>query len=210
MILAGYLRKHPGDIEFGTNSHGKPFVMPDDADSAGRLGFSLSHCDTHAVVAVAATGMVGIDIEQRRQGIDAQGLASRFFAPEESEAMARLAGRDADSHFMLMWTCKEAFIKAIGLGLAYPLDRILVRNTGCDAPHLAPVDAEHGPPGAWSLRTWRLDPDRCIAVVIKREALTVNSFIVSAGLQIVQDRGELEHDAACSGYGSGTGAPGHG
>jgi 4'-phosphopantetheinyl transferase len=214
-VLAGYLHQHPHDIVFGTNTHGKPLTMAD-SGAGGCLSFNLSHCDTHAVVAVAANMAIGVDIEQRRQGIDARGIAKRYFAPEESEAIDRLADQNVDSHFLLMWTCKEAFIKAIGLGLAYPLDRVLVRNAASGAPFLDPVEAEHGPSTAWSLRTWRPAPDRCIALAVKGpEPLTVRTFTVLSGFRIIGTRSMRNRDSfGCDGTfdrsGSAPGAPSRG
>jgi 4'-phosphopantetheinyl transferase len=207
-VLAGYLRQHPRDIAFGTNPYGKPFIAAD-GGAGGGLSFSLSHCDAHAVVAVAANATVGVDIDQRRPRVDARDIAKRYFAPQEAEAIDRLADGDVDAHFLLMWTCKEAFIKAIGLGLAYPLDRVLVHDAAGGAPVLDPLEAEHGPSTAWSLRTWRPAPDRCIALAVKQpEPLTVCTFTVARGFRIVRTRSMPNRDMAGRDGTSNRGVPG--
>jgi phosphopantetheinyl transferase len=56
---------------------------------------------------------------------DARGhRGSVFFPHRESEAYLALDPRDRPLGFFNCWTRKEAFIKALGGGLSYPLDSI--------------------------------------------------------------------------------------
>jgi len=56
---------------------------------------------------------VGLDIEQRRDRPRWERIARRFYSEDEQRAVAGSADR-----FLDFWTLKEAFLKAIGMGLA--------------------------------------------------------------------------------------------
>jgi len=111
--------------------------------------------------------LVGVDVEQHRLGVDALGIARRYFAWEEAETLSALSLEEVDTHFLRLWTCKEAFVKAIGLGLSYPLDRFVVSGLKHGEPEYSSVEPEYGPPSAWSLRTWALAPNCYVAVTVK-------------------------------------------
>lgn len=113
-VLAGYLDIEPVDISFTENEFGKP-RLEDGAD----LHFNLTHSHGYAVL-VAATGFeVGADIELLRPY--PVGLAETFFSKAECAELARLPETDRDEGFFACWTRKEAFVKALGEGLSFPL-----------------------------------------------------------------------------------------
>src|SRR5256886_7924492 len=102
-------------------AHGKPALAPRFA--ASDLRFNVSHCDDLAVYAFSHGCEVGIDVEAVRVMGDADDLAARFFSRREHGAYRALHPRDKPLGFFQCWTRKEAFIKALGDGLSYPLDR---------------------------------------------------------------------------------------
>jgi 4'-phosphopantetheinyl transferase len=158
-VLARYLGISPGEVVITAGPHGKPAI-------AGKLGFSLAHCQSYAAVAVAGTPFVGVDVEEDRPEIDAMGIAQRFFARPEWELLSGLPDAEVMPCFRRLWTCKEAFVKAIGLGLNYPFDRFVVEWTDRTA-RLAHVEPEYGPASAWSFRTLSVSPLCDIAVAVK-------------------------------------------
>jgi len=128
-ILAQRLGVAPGELQFATNAHGKPFLVP-----PGAPLFSLSHSHEMALCAVSGAGELGVDIEWCRELPHAE-LARRFFAPDEASALAALAEHEQLAGFFACWTRKEAYIKAKGLGLSLPLDAFSVSAD----PQLAPA-----------------------------------------------------------------------
>jgi 4'-phosphopantetheinyl transferase len=118
-ILGRYLNEVPAQIRFVTGAQGKPDLAPEFQSS--RLRFNLSHSGDWALVAVAGGREVGVDVEQFRSLPEAAPIAERTFAPEELAALADLATDKRPAVFFHIWACKEAFIKATGLGLSYPL-----------------------------------------------------------------------------------------
>jgi len=102
------------DVTIGQGKNGKP-CLPD----YPQIHFNLSHSE-HMVFAVFADMEVGCDIEYAKEA-DLE-LAERFFCPEEYEFLAGLEGETQDSAFFQLWTLKESFLKASGMGMELPLN----------------------------------------------------------------------------------------
>ena len=149
-VLGAFVGEDPSRIALERLPGGKPALV--NAASHG-LWFNLSHCSTHVVVAVAGTPNVGVDVECVHDGLDSLGIARRFFAPAEFLRLATRSPKHVDDMFLRLWTGKEAFLKAIGVGLSYGLDRVIVSEYGEKDIRLAEVPSDHGPPEAWSLQT---------------------------------------------------------
>ncbi len=81
---------------------------------------NLSHTDGLVALAVARAP-VGVDVEDTARGGRTVELADRFFAPAEAAALRALPVAAQRARFFDLWTLKEAYIKACGLGLAIPL-----------------------------------------------------------------------------------------
>jgi 4'-phosphopantetheinyl transferase len=158
--LARYLGVGSPEISIASGLHGKPRV-----DGNEGVAFSLAHCDSHA--AVAGNPIVGVDVEQHRPWLDLREIAKRSFAREEWELLSVLPQAEADLRFREIWTCKEAFVKAIGLGLSYSFDRFAVGAFDEGIFCLTRVEAEYGLPQAWSLFVRALEPDCSVAVAIR-------------------------------------------
>lgn len=151
-ILADYLDLAPCDVPVIRLWTGKPVISP--AAVEGReIGFSLSHSKRHAIVAVSTVPDVGVDVEEEREDIDVTGLATRYFAHEEVDVLLSLPLSAARRHFFRVWTAKEAFVKAVGLGLAYPLDEFAVGGEMATLRYVW-IGGEGGPTSGWSLRTF--------------------------------------------------------
>lgn len=102
-----------GDITFGANSYGKPFLL-----SNQDYHFNVSH--THNMIAVAVSNnSIGIDVEKIRE-IDL-GIAKRFFTEYELKYIYK-SQNNTYERFFEIWTKKEAYIKYMGQGLFVPLN----------------------------------------------------------------------------------------
>lgn len=137
-----------GDFQFG--KEGKPYLS-----GQPEVHFSLSHSGELALCALSAFE-IGCDVETPRR-VDLA-LAERFFHPEESALLFSLPQREREAAFLRLWTLKESYVKAIGLGLALPLDafRILPEGGGY-------VLSRAGDPRHWALGSYAC-ADCCCAV----------------------------------------------
>ena len=83
-----------------------------------RCAFNLSHSEDVALVAMADTGEIGVDVEMLRPMPDADDLARHNFSAEECAELAATPAEHQSLAFLLGWTRKEACLKAIGSGLS--------------------------------------------------------------------------------------------
>ncbi len=103
-------------LTFGTSGHGKPFARVDEIPEP--ISFNVSHGRGHGLIAVAAGGRLGVDIEERRARDDLEDLTGAVLGPNETREFALLRGNARTHFFFRMWTLKEALIKALGLGFS--------------------------------------------------------------------------------------------
>ncbi|MFO0707266.1 MAG: 4'-phosphopantetheinyl transferase superfamily protein [Nitrospira sp.] len=139
-ILAAYLRETPASISIETSKTGKPRLA---GRSAGTLAFNLAHSHGRGVVAVGLSGEVGVDIERLREDVPVQSLADRFFSQAERIDLRRCEDHARYVRFFRYWVAKEAYLKFVGTGLAFPLDRCQVVLAADGAT--AEIEWEGGP-----------------------------------------------------------------
>lgn len=95
------------DADLTIDRHGKPRLRD------GSVDFNLTHSvDTVALILTTA-GACGIDIESCDRVVDHAGLAERVFTATERRWIAE---GSCARRFFALWTLKEAYMKAIGLG----------------------------------------------------------------------------------------------
>ena len=122
LVLSRYLGVTPEEISFGYGSQGKPFLVKPSEQSG--IEFSLSHSKNTMILGITLDQAIGVDAEYSTHLPDAQALARRFFSDEENRLIQSLAGNARDEAFFRIWTGKEAFLKAKGLGLTQRLSEI--------------------------------------------------------------------------------------
>lgn len=115
--LSHYRPVAPQDWRFTANAYGKPDLSPDCG-----LRFNLSNAAGLAVCLVAdAPAEVGVDVEAHARAEKIAEVARRVFSAEERAQLDTLAGVDRLDRCLSLWTLKEAYIKARGMGMALPL-----------------------------------------------------------------------------------------
>jgi len=147
-VLSRYLPIAAADICFEYEPLGKPRLSENTA--GGPVRFNLSKSGDVALIGVTSGRDVGIDVEQVRRVADAENIAERYFSSAESNALLRLPQSERNEAFLRLWTCKEAFLKATGRGLSFPLDQVTICMDGGGEPRIDSTDAgtDDGP---WQL-----------------------------------------------------------
>jgi 4'-phosphopantetheinyl transferase len=160
-ILGRYLGKEPRELEFCYSDRGKPSLT----GSNSSVCFNLSHSQSLALYAIARRP-IGIDLEYIRPLDDALKLAQRFFSPREYALIESLPPNQKQKAFFDIWTCKEAYLKATGEGLA-GLGQVEVSLTPGGTPELHLI-GENSPPqqNHWFLQPLTPDPNYAAAVAI--------------------------------------------
>ena len=119
-ILGNYLNKHPGKICFEYSSHGKPMLADDPDDS---ICFNLSHSGAFALYALTLRKKIGIDMESIRDDISVGQVAQQFFSQNEISSLEKIDINKRSGLFFQYWTRKEAFLKARGEGISFPMEK---------------------------------------------------------------------------------------
>jgi 4'-phosphopantetheinyl transferase len=148
-ILGRYLGVEAPAIRFCAGPWGKPELTA--SFQGRRLQFNASRSDGLGLYAVARSRRVGVDIERLRPLSDLGAIAAQMFSSREQQALGGLPLTKRCAAFFTCWTRKEAYIKALGEGLAHPLDRFTV-SLSPDAPaQLEDVQDNPAAVGRWSL-----------------------------------------------------------
>jgi 4'-phosphopantetheinyl transferase len=120
-LLSRYLYQSPEKIKFAKTGHGKPY-LPEHPE----LVFNLSHTENFMVIAVAINCHLGIDIEYYQHKDSLGSIINRYFASEEINYWNKQPEEFKTLEFYRLWTRKEAFLKATGLGIAHGLSSSII------------------------------------------------------------------------------------
>ncbi|TDP77340.1 4'-phosphopantetheinyl transferase [Bradymonas sediminis] len=144
-------------VGLGRGRHGKPQLLADPvvgADAA--LEFSVSHSGDFALLAFGRSGALGVDVERLNTGRDIDLIVAHHFAPAEAAALREQGARSEDARcrlFYRYWTRKEAYLKALGVGMTVDLRSFAV---GLEPGALL---AESARDDAAQWRFYELNPD---------------------------------------------------
>jgi 4'-phosphopantetheinyl transferase len=176
-ILAGYLGDPPQTVGFTSTAsqesplcHSSP-IATGRVPSGRRLGewvtsakpalandprlrFNLAHAGDRAVLAVAWEREVGIDLEPIDAELDLPPLLTVACAPAEIARIEALPPDRRIEAFLALWTVKEAYLKAMGVGM-FREPRMLEVEFIVDGRAIIHDAHEEGAPPRWDVR--RLD-----------------------------------------------------
>lgn len=148
ILLCSYLKTQPQQLVFDYGLYGKPALISE--QNPEQIKFNLSHADALALYAFAIERELGIDIERIQSLPDMDQIAARSFSKREYNTWVALPDSEKAKAFSRCWTRKEAFIKAIGNGLQYPLDEFDVTLSPGQMPELTWVAADPQATDRWS------------------------------------------------------------
>jgi 4'-phosphopantetheinyl transferase len=150
----------PAQWRFAAGPHGKPeMVMP----GFERFRTNISHTGGLAAAAVTVDSAIGIDVERTEPGLTMD-VAERFFAPAEVAALAAIPAERRSDAMVAVWTLKEAYIKAVGLGLSMPLETFAVTLEPLGIAFAAGVNDA---PERWLLRRFHPTPTHAMALALR-------------------------------------------
>jgi len=145
-LLGNYLETDPVSIAFNYGSNGKPSL------ASGHLSFNISHSDSFALYAIARTVAVGIDIEFIREDVATSTIAGRFFSASEIHTLKMTGKENQAKTFFQYWTRKEAFLKAIGEGVSFPMERCDVSQINGTVLSSAEIENDHDEYSNWFIQ----------------------------------------------------------
>jgi 4'-phosphopantetheinyl transferase len=117
-MLARHGGRPPWAWRLTIGDHGKPAIAPGDDP---RLEFNIAHTRGMVAAAVGFYGRIGVDAERVDSAKFDLAVAETVFTATELDLLRRKSEMQSPAWFFRLWTLKEAYIKAIGIGLSAPL-----------------------------------------------------------------------------------------
>lgn len=155
----------PSAWKFSQNDYGKPAIS--ETQNSKSIYFNLSHSSQRIALVVARFPDIGVDIELSSKERRVEAIAERFFSPLEVTALLSLPKERQLDRFYDLWTLKEAYIKACGMGLAIPLQHFSYGFPTEAAIHIEFDERREDSAAAWQF--WQLDaqPNYKLAIAAK-------------------------------------------
>ena len=167
-ILGDYLGASPARLEFRRSPFGRPSLV---GRSSILPDFNVSRAFDVMVCAIAEGTRIGIDIEPVARSMDDR-HESAYFSPFERERLERLPPDERPEAVAICWTRKEAFIKALGEGLSFPLDAFDV-SVHPDPPRLVATRPDRDEAARWSLYDLAVGPAAVGTVAVEGQGWTI-------------------------------------
>ena len=136
------------EVRFTTNQWGRPELSP-----ASSLRFNITHTEGLVALLLSDEHDIGVDTERLARAPRLLALAPNVFARSELSELAALPMDHQAHRALTLWTLKESYIKARGMGLALALDGFAFRFDSAGAVRLE-VEPRLNDDGArWQFQT---------------------------------------------------------
>lgn len=187
IILSDYIDIAPREIRFSYNCYGKPALNTPSGHKY--VNFNVSHSGRIALVAIAIEQEVGVDVESIGEKSSILETAQLFFSPAENTMLSQCPSHLKKDFAFGIWTRKEAVLKAVGLGFAYPPHRLTV-STGGSEPERVEIMTEPGREKSWSIANLTTAEGYRAALAVEGAIIKINrrSWIGSGScLRLIRD-----------------------
>ena len=171
-IIAAYMNEKPESLEFQYGPNDKP-ALAGELSHKG-ITFNMSHSHGTALFGVTLEREVGVDIEKIRQDMSIIDLAKRFFSTREYEELMSLTAEDQTLGFFNCWTRKEAYLKATGQGLKFPLDNFDVSLSPGKPAELLEHRTDPEQVSIWAISELDLGPAYAAALAVEGKDFSVS------------------------------------
>jgi 4'-phosphopantetheinyl transferase len=151
-VLSRYWPIPPQQWRFLPGNRGRPEIANPDVPA---LRFNLTHTRELAACIVSLGDDCGIDAEYLTVRHNHEGIAKRMFSAAEQTRL-RMTGEDARlEHFYASWTLREAYVKARGIGMSFPVHKLQFSITSSHAVHIEFHPDIDDDAAAWGFRLFR-------------------------------------------------------
>ena len=124
LLLQYYVDKAPYPIALYKNNYGKPYIK------GNALYFNVSHTDGMSIISFSKSNEIGIDLEHIKCDNNIINISKKYFTKRERFWIENLPKSEQIEGFLHCWVRKEAYIKALDVGLNLPLDSFnVISNT---------------------------------------------------------------------------------
>lgn len=176
-VLSQYLHEiRPHELIFKVNRYGKPCV--NNLPLPFPLEFNISHSEKLVILAVTNGIQVGVDVEYILRDSKVIPIADRFFSPQEFNELRSLEQDQQYDRFFDLWTLKEAYIKARGMGLSLPLDKFSYSLTDNNTITIS-FDEKYIIDNSNNWRFWQVKPNETHKISIALTDNKINKYMCS-------------------------------
>ncbi|HLG54323.1 MAG TPA: 4'-phosphopantetheinyl transferase superfamily protein [Vicinamibacterales bacterium] len=133
LLMGQLLHMLPQRVAFTYSDSGKPSIVG--------VHFNVAHSGELILIATHQY-RIGVDVERVDRMIDVAAMGSACFTARERAMI--IANAATQETIFRLWTRKEAWLKAVGSGLSFPLRHVDVADT--TAPVIAPDAVIDGAP----------------------------------------------------------------
>ena len=165
-VLSDHAPVDPKQWQFIADDFGRPRIAFPVLDES--LEFNCSKTVDLVVCAVTSGAAVGIDIERTDRRVPAS-VAEAAFAPGERAAMKALPLEEQGRRFFTLWTLKEAYLKARGVGLTVPMDSVTFLVTASPGAAAEMTFSAADDCGEWQFTLLFPSPSHVASVCVRRQ-----------------------------------------
>lgn len=145
---------------FQASAEGRPTIAP--PFDRGGLHFNLAHTDGVVAMAVCRHARVGVDVE--KVGGAPLAVAERYFSAAEVAQLHALPAEAQPRRFVKLWTLKEAYLKAVGTGLAGGLGRMSFVFGAAEDFHFERADDADA--ARWQFRQYEIGEQHTLGLAV--------------------------------------------
>jgi len=167
--LSRYAPLAPEQWVFDREPTGRPVLrVAPGVPGGAEMAVSLSHTRGAVACAVARATWLGVDVERVHPSIDIAEVSRLAFSSDEVAALEDLDAGDRLGRFVELWTLKEAYAKATGLGLSADLPAVTFTLDPRGALELSErTRADTSSPTSWQLALFAPAPELRLAVCVR-------------------------------------------
>jgi 4'-phosphopantetheinyl transferase len=184
-VLSLYAPIRPTEWSFAANAHGRPEIANDPMPAVG-LSFNVSHTRGLVMMGVSRHRAIGVDTENVRKSPASMDMAEQFCSRNEiAELRSEPDDNRRSERLLEIWTLKEAYVKARGVGLSMPLDQISVSLPGGRGIELAFDGGVDDHRDNWAFWMLRPSNDHQSAVCLAKWGATATALAVRSAIPLV-------------------------
>jgi 4'-phosphopantetheinyl transferase len=165
VMLATTIEVPPTAIEYCTSATGRPEVKAPRLTRSWPLCFSLSHTVRGVACAVSQSGDVGADIEWMDPRLTVSAFDELLSPTELADGRAGEAA-DVRTRLLGIWTLKEAYLKAAGIGLTVHPHSFTM---GISPPRVVLPPATLRDSRGWALASWSPSSEHVAALAVRHD-----------------------------------------
>jgi len=168
-LLGAYTQRQPSEVLLSYSRLNKPSL----SDASSDLEFNFTDTGGYGVFAFSRGRQVGIDIERLNRQANFEAIVNRRFTEQEREFVYH-NGEINNRRCICIWTRKEAFGKATGVGINFQMNKRNLYDAQGNGHEYQFEDSERN---SWSCLQLALGEEFVSSVVYEgHEQLTLQTF----------------------------------